>query len=309
MGARRERVPPETGGELPWPRVSAIRETTWDDLDDVVELLAARSRAAFGVSEVKPEYVQQRWELPGYDMGWVAVSNGNIVGHAALDGTQDAVHAAADPASGDALLERLEARATERGFDFIALHVVPEDEPLYALVRRNGFTLDREILRMWRSLDEPYPEPAWPSGVSVRTYTDADGERVHALLDEQYAGWDPDYVPRAHDAWLAFMTEHEAYDPELFFLVERDGELVACALHWKESDGHGWVKDIVVHQGERARGLGKALLYHGFRAYADRGVTRVGLKVDSTNPSGAIELYDRVGFVIDQRQGIWIKRL
>jgi mycothiol synthase len=289
--------------------VTAIRETTWDDLDGVVELLEARSRAAFGVSEVRREYVQQRWELFGYDMGWVAVGNGDIVGHAALDGTQDAVHAAADPADGDALLERLEARAAERGFDYIALHVVPEDEPLYALVRRNGFTLEREILRMWRSLSEPYTEPEWPEGVTVRTYSDPDGERVHALLDEQYASWDRDYVPRAHDAWLAAMTDHEEYDPELFFLVERDGRLVACALHWKESSGRGWVKDIVVHQSERGHGLAKALLHQGFRAYAGRGVTRVGLKVDSTNPSGAIQLYDRVGFVIDQRQGIWIKRL
>lgn len=289
--------------------MGAIRETTWDDLDGVVDLLAARSRAAFGVSGVQPDHVRQRWELPGYDMGWVAVENGSIVGHAALDSTQDAVHAAVDPSVGDALLERVEERARERGFGHVALFVVPEDEPLYALVRRSGFTLSREILRMWRSLNDPFPEARWPVGAAVRTYTAADGERVHALLDETYAAWDTEYVPRRHDDWLAFMTEHDEFDPAMFFLVERDDDLVACALHWKESNARGWVKDIVVREDHRGQGLAKALLHHAFRAYADRGVERVGLKVDSTNPTGAPQLYERVGFVTDQRQGIWIKRL
>ena len=143
----------------------------------------------------------------------------------------------------------------------------------------------------------------------MRTYTDADGTSVHALLDEAYAGWDRDYVAREHDAWLAFMTEHDEFDPSVWFLVERDGELVACALHWKVHQGRGWVKDIVVRESERGHGLGKALLHHAFRTYAEQGATSVGLKVDSTNPTGAPQLYERVGFVTNQRYAIWIKRL
>ena len=81
------------------------------------------------------------------------------------------------------------------------------------------------------------------------------------------------------------------------------------ALHWKEHDGRGWVKDLAVHERERGHGLGTALLHHAFRAYADRGVERVGLKVDSTNPTGAPRLYERLGFETDQRLGIWQKRL
>jgi hypothetical protein len=38
-------------------------------------------------------------------------------------------------------------------------------------------------------------------------------------------------------------------------------------------------------------------------------VERVGLKVDSTNPTGAPQLYERVGFAIDRRYGIWAKPL
>jgi mycothiol synthase len=294
-------------GEYRWP-VADIRDATADDFEAVFELLDARSRAAFGISQQDRKYLRQRWELPG-GRRWVAVVNGAVVGYAVLDESQEIGHAAVDPQVGDALFAHLEREARNRGLDHLAVTAVPEDEPLYAAVQRNGYALEREVLRMWRPLNGELPEPKWPHGVSVRSYTDDDGERVHALLDEEYSGWDRDYVPRSHEGWLAFMTGHEEFDPALWFLVERDGELVACALHWKESQRRGWVKDIVVRDSERGRGIGKALLHHGFRAYAARAVERVGLKVDSTNPTGAPQLYERVGFEIDQRLGIWQKRL
>jgi mycothiol synthase len=286
----------------------AIRNATEADFDAVFGLLDARSRAAFGVSQLERQHLREAWARPGTDR-YVAEDGGRIVGYAELDETQDVVHAARDAEVGDALLEHVERRARRRGFDRVAITAVPEDAPLYSLVQRNGFGLERETLRMWRPLDGDLPEPRWPDGVTVRTYTDADGERVHALLDEEYAGWDDGYVARSHDGWLVFMTRHDEFDPALWFLVERDGELVACALHWKEHQRRGWVKDIVVRERERGRGIAKALLHTGLRAYAERGAERVGLKVDSTNPTGAPQLYEKVGFVTDRRYGIWTKAL
>jgi ribosomal protein S18 acetylase RimI-like enzyme len=288
--------------------VAEIRDACWDDFDAVFGLLDARSRVAFGISQEKPEYLRQRWELPVYGK-WVAVRDSEVVGYVALDEDQELVHTASDPEVGDALLAHVEHQARVRGYGHVAATAVPDDVPLSSALRRNGYALDREILRMWRMLNGGLDEPVWSEGVAVRTYADADGERVHALLDEVYAGWDRDYVVRSHEGWLSFMTAHDEFDPELWFLVERDDELVACALHWREEQGRGWVKDIVVHATERGRGLGKALLNHAFSAYAARGADRVGLKVDSTNPTGALKLYERLGFVTDQRLEIWTKRL
>jgi ribosomal protein S18 acetylase RimI-like enzyme len=285
-----------------------VRPGTDDDFDAVFELLDARSRAAFGVSELQRSHLHEAWTRPGSDR-FVAESHGAIAGYAELDETHTVVHAARDPDVGDALLAQIEERARERGFSHLEVTVVPEDEPLDALVRRNGFALERETLRMWRPLNGDLPAPAWPDDVDVRTYGDQDGARVHTLLDDEYSGWDDTYVARSHEGWLAFMTQHDEFDPALWFLVERGGELVACALHWREDRGRGWVKDIVVRESERGRGLGKALLYTGFRAYAERGADRVGLKVDSTNPTGALQLYETTGFVTDRRYGIWTKRL
>lgn len=285
-----------------------IRPATESDFEAVFELLDARSRAAFGVSEMERSHLREAWAVRGSDR-FVAEAGKTIVGYAELDEAHSVVHAAGDPAIGDALLAAVEDRARERGFGDVEVTVVPEDEPLFSLVKRNGFALGRETLRKWRPLNGDLPAPAWPRDVTVRTYTDTDAERVHALLDEQYGGWDDSYVARSHEGWLSFMTQHEEFDPLLWFLVERDGDLVACALHWREHQRRGWVKDIVVRESERGRGLGKALLHEGFRAYAARGAERVGLKVDSTNPTGALRLYDSVGFVTDRRYGIWTKEL
>jgi N-acetylglutamate synthase-like GNAT family acetyltransferase len=112
-------------------RVAEIRDATWDDFDAVFDLLDARSRAAFGVSEQQREFLRQRWELPGYDK-WVAVEQGTILGHAGLDEDQHFVHAATDPDVGDALLAHLEHEARARGFVHVSASAVPEDEPLYS---------------------------------------------------------------------------------------------------------------------------------------------------------------------------------
>jgi mycothiol synthase len=292
--------------------MAEIRPAGWDDLVGVYDVRSARSRAAFGVSEIQLAHIRDRWEMPSFEVGrdnWVAADGGAIVGEAELGSTQEFVLAAQDAAVADELLGRVAERARECGFGWIAVTAVPEDEPLFALVQRNGFTLEREILRMWRPLDGELPEPRWADGVAVRTYADDDGERLHRLLDDAYSGWDETYVPLSHADWLKFMTDHDEFDPGVWFLVERDGDLVAAALHWKEVRNRGWVKDIVVREAERGRGLGKALLHHAFLEYARRGVERVGLKVDSSNPTGAPQLYERVGFAIDRRYAIWRKDL
>jgi len=285
-----------------------IRAATWDDLEPVHDLLTTRARAAFGVAQTSLEHLRHRWEAPAFELhadSWVAAESGAIIGYAALDSTQELDHAAVDDGIGDALLECAAKRGRERDFAWIACTVVPEDRPLHALVTRNAFELERETWRMWRTLEGDVPTPQWSEDLTVRTYTADDGEAVHALLDEMYGGWDRDYVARSHSDWLAFMTEHDEFDPALWFLVERDTALLGCALHWRESRGDGWVKDIVVRSEERGRGIGTALLQRGLAASKERGAARVGLKVDSSNPTGAPRLYAQNGFVTDRRYGIW----
>ncbi|HEX3805432.1 MAG TPA: GNAT family N-acetyltransferase [Gaiellaceae bacterium] len=280
-----------------------IRTATPDDAEHAFELLSRRSRRAFGVSEVAREHVAQSLALTSTE-GFVGTQ-----GFASLDATQTIEIASIDDSTNDALYGAVAQRAAERGFDRLHAVVAHGDAPFDSLVRRAGFEHHGDVQRMWRRLDGDLPAPAWPEGAAVRTYTDADGLAVHALLDDAYRAWDETYVPRAHDDWLTWMTSHDGFDPALWFLVERGGELVACTLNWREEQRRGWVKDIVVRADARGQGLAKALLHHTFHAYAARAAEHVGLKVETANPTGALQLYDRVGFVTDHRYGIWVKVL
>src|SRR3954468_13073299 len=99
--------------------VAAIRDATWEDLDAVFKLLKARSRAAFGRSQLERKHLRQSWELPGGGR-WVAVEDGAIVGYAALGESHDVGHAAVDPDIGDTLLAHVEQEARRRGFDNVS---------------------------------------------------------------------------------------------------------------------------------------------------------------------------------------------
>jgi ribosomal protein S18 acetylase RimI-like enzyme len=286
-----------------------VRAATAGDLDAAFELIVQRDRAVFGESEYQRRYLERRLDEDGCDC-LVAVDGDGVAAWASLDADHGFTIASAEEEGAADLLAYIEARAGERGFETVTNIVVPEDAVQWSLLERSGYTADREVLRMWRTLDGELEPPRWPTDVTVRAYTPTDGERVQALLDECYSGWDRDYVELTHGDWLDFMTAHDDFDPEMWFLAERDGSLVACALHWRTTaGGNGWVKDLVVRESERGRGLGKALLQHAFHAYRERGAGRVGLKVDADNPTGAPQLYERVGFVVDRRYTIWSKTL
>jgi GNAT superfamily N-acetyltransferase len=287
--------------------VPEIRAAAFGDAEQVFELLDARSRETFGSSEVSRPLVlgELRRSVEGR---FVAEEEGRVVGYAHLGPTHDVVVATGDAGTADALLARVEDRARARNIDAIEATLVAADAPFHSLVQRAGFVHERVILRMWRMLDRDVAAPAWLAGVTVRTYDERDGPRVKELLDDAYS-WDAHYAPQSYGEWHDYMTAHDEFDPSLWFLVERDREILACALHWKEHDRRGWLKDLAVHERMRGAGIGTSLVRHGLRAYAQRGVERVGLKVDEANPTGAPALYAHEGFIVDQHLEIWRKAL
>jgi hypothetical protein len=107
--------------------------------------------------------------------------------------------------------------------------------------------------------------------IAVRTFAQRDAAAVHNLLGEAYLGWDSRYVPIPHEDWVQLMTSDVEFDATVWWLAERESDLASCALH----------------------------------EFARRGVARVGLKVDASNPTGAVGLYERLGFSTERRETTW----
>jgi ribosomal protein S18 acetylase RimI-like enzyme len=281
-----------------------IRPATWADLDDAAELLGAQSRAASGIAGVRIEYLRSEWELPGFELGrdnLVAEDHGGVAGYVSISPRQELAIAATGEAVADELLARAIERARERGDTALTVTVRSPDDPLAAIVSRHPFALDRETLLMWRPLGGPIEAPRFADGLSVRTFEPADATNVHRLVDDAYRAWDTSYVPIPLDGWERWMTGDVEFDAALWWLAERDGRLVGCALHWTSA----WLKDLAVEPSERGAGLGSALVQQGLAEFSRRGARRVGLKVDAANPTGAVRLYERLGFVTASREAGW----
>jgi ribosomal protein S18 acetylase RimI-like enzyme len=116
----------------------------------------------------------------------------------------------------------------------------------------------------------------------------SDAQRLHALLVQAYRHGGGSVAEFA--TWLPQMTGDEEYDPALWTLAETPDGLVGACLCWTS----GFVKDLVVAESGRGRGLGEALLRHAFAAFVARGTSSVELKVHGDN-AAAIRLYERVG--------------
>jgi ribosomal protein S18 acetylase RimI-like enzyme len=139
-------------------------------------------------------------------------------------------------------------------------------------------------------------EPSWPAEVRVRGFTVSDAERLHALLVHGYRRGGGEIAEL--DRWLPEMTADQEYDPALWILAEQEAILVGAILCWTS----GFVKDLVVDESWRRRGLGEALLRHALATFAGRGLAGVELKVHADN-AGAIRLYERVGLRVVERLG------
>ena len=67
----------------------------------------------------------------------------------------------------------------------------------------------------------------------------------------------------------------------------------------------GWLGGVFTRRAWRRRGLATALIAESLRLLRDRGMTSAGLGVDADNPSGALGLYEGLGFAVDSRSTAW----
>jgi mycothiol synthase len=192
---------------------------------------------------------------------------------------------------------------------------VPATIPsLEGLVRRAGLTEGRRYFWMERPLDALPGVPA-VEGVDLVPFTwDRDDEvrRAHnAAFTEHHGSSERDVA-----SWQVMFTGRTAFRPDLSALAVADGAVVGYALVYVfESDTRAtgvraaYFGQIGVLPPARGRGLATAVVATALRAAA-AGDCQVGaLQVDSLNSTGALGLYERLGFRTTRTRTAWNREL
>jgi mycothiol synthase len=290
------------------------RTVTIEDLDAVVELLAASDIAVLGRTDYTPDEVavdlrdedirhegwyDERGALVAY--GWVMRSGESS--KVVLDAY---VAPDADASLGPDLLAHLEGRAAalaaEAGHDHAVLDIgaYRQDERSAGWLRARGFTVGTTFTRMRIDLDpaRPVEQPALPTGVTIRRTDGAEPDlRVAHRLNEEAFTEHYGHVAETFEHYRKRFEEH-GDDWSTLYLAELDGEPIAELVgtqQFLQDDDCGYVRSIGVVRAGRGRGIAKALLRRYFADCQEQGRAGVLLHVDVSNVTNALGVYESVG--------------
>jgi len=88
------------------------------------------------------------------------------------------------------------------------------------------------------------------------------------------------------------------FQPELFFIGEKEGKLIATAMTGYE--GHrGWINYLAVHPNYQHEGLGQNIMDEAEHKLKSLGCIKINLQVRETN-TRIINFYKRLGYKIDK---------
>src|SRR5690606_32974974 len=159
-----------------------------------------------------------------------------------------------------------------------------------------GFTKARELWRMRASLAE-VPTVSAPPGVTIRTFRPGLDDEAWLAVNAAAFAAHPEQGRWTADDLRQRMAE-PWFDPNGFFLAERDGSVVG--FHWTKvhrgpSSAVGEIYVLGVHPDAHGAGLGKVLASAGLRHLRELGLDEAMLFVEADNLA-AIRLYERFGF-------------
>lgn len=176
-----------------------------------------------------------------------------------------------------------------------------------ARVQRHGFAPNRHFYRMRRDirrdLSQPIPEVVLPEGLTLRAYTPDLSEAFRAAFDEAFRDhWGFESV--SPEDWEMFFVKRSSFRPDLTWMVMDGDEIAAFSFNTVSPEENarnglqeGWVAELGTRRPWRKRGLASALLCATMRAFQAEGLEYTTLGVDTQNPTGALGVYERVGFV------------
>ena len=311
------------GGPGDYPRMVGVRSAC-DPVDGTDEVVTVEDLANFIGNPVgfDPSRDVLLAEVEGQVVGYGWVSHRLEAAGGEIHIVRGYVHPSwRRHGLGSALLEMVQSRAV--GWEsrpegqrpsFLQTYVSDTEAAAEAFVRRAGFEPVRYAFKMQRDLSQPVPDLPLSSGLELRPALESHYRAIWEAQREAFQDhWG--YTPWGEDHYRRFAS-FPHYDPSLW-RVAWDGDQVAgMVLSYinREENEHyarrrGYTEDIAVRRPWRRRGLASALIARSLSALAERGMTEAALSVDAENPSGALRVYERLGYRKIKQWAVFRRRL
>ena len=182
-----------------------------------------------------------------------------------------------------------------------------------ALFESRGYEPIRYYDDMRRPLSDPIPDAPLPDGLRFVAWSPALDDTLREVHNAAFRDhWGSE--PLTPETWTHRVTRSPAFRADLTYGVVDGDRLVGycTAYHFPEDAEvtgrlEGWLGQIGVVREWRGRGVASAVMCHVMRAMLAAGLEDGCLDVDSENPSGAVGLYERLGFRRHERWIRWAK--
>jgi mycothiol synthase len=184
-----------------------------------------------------------------------------------------------------------------------------------ALLSGAGYSVVRYYSEMLRPLADAPVVPE-PEGIRIVPFSAELSEAVRLAHNEAFADhWGSE--PRSVQQW-GFLLKNEDLKPDWsgVALDAATGEVAGYQLSMydperfsKEGRQEGYTEILGVRRRWRGRGIAPALLSNAMAKYAGAGMDHACLDVDTENPTGALGLYEGMGYRPLRRTLAWDKPL
>ena len=225
---------------------------------------------------------------------------------------------------GTGLLGWMEARtrqrfaedAVEGAAPRLRLYMEQQHTHQAALFSEAGFRIVRYYNEMHRPLKDGLPETVLDQKLELVGFGPELHEPVRLAHNEAFRDhWGSE--PRDEEGWGFVVNDPQARPDLSAVVVERASGRVAgyqIASHDPDSAAtrgykEGYTDLLGVRREFRGRGVAQALLADAMHRFAAAGMDIASLDVDSANPTGALALYAKMGYVAVNSSMAWDKEL
>ncbi|GAA1577072.1 MULTISPECIES: GNAT family N-acetyltransferase [Kribbella] len=312
-----------------WPDGIAARPLTLDDVEAWAELHAAKERADQEGENFEAEDLAEELRLPGLDLARDSIAlwaDGRMIGYGIAHARESVVDVDRVRAEGTVhpqwrrrglgtqLMRWLIGRTGELHLathpdvpGYTTVGAVSTNVGAAAMMRDFGFEPVRYFFDMRRPLDQPVPAAQLPQALRLKPFDTAYEDALREAHFEAFSdhwGWTPPSV----ETWRSRNVGSRAFRGLQSYVV-MDGDTVAAYVNCYEYEADTevtgvrqlYIGQVGTRRAYRGRGLARAALAKVLAKGAEAGYQQAALGVDAENPTGALGLYEKLGFSTYQK--------